>query len=167
MVPIPVKLRQRPKWHGLPIPFTTFIGPDGQPDFKVNDIQAVHSCLMRKLCGLCGQPLKKPIVVIGGDLCAENRVFIDPPMHEGCALYACKVCPYLANAEGKYSSRPPKHLEQGDCLHREFEQVSPVRPNRLGVFYIGAYEVVQERGMFMAKVIQIFRVDWDQMPPSI
>lgn len=169
-VPIPAFLRQHPRWRGLPIPFTTFIGSDGIPDFKVVDHMAVYQCLRQGLCGLCGKRLKKPVVFIGGPLCVENRMFIDPGTHEECALYATKVCPYLANADGAYSKAKIKHLEDGQSVITTFQGASLERPDKLALIYSPGYTIVQDPnggpGLF-AKIAQISKLDWDTIPPSV
>ena len=54
----PRSLRQRPRWRGLPVPFTTLMGPDGVPDFRSVDGGSRERCLVQRLCGLCGEKLK-------------------------------------------------------------------------------------------------------------
>lgn len=62
-------------------------------------------CLKEKLCMVCGTRLDNKKWFIGGHLTAVNRAVIDPAMHERCARYSLKVCPFLANSEMKYRKR--------------------------------------------------------------
>jgi hypothetical protein len=107
MTEIPYRLRHRPRDdRGFVIPFVQFIKPDGKPDFRVMDEDQTVKALSRRLCGLCGEPMRADVFFIGGPLCVQYGHFYDPPMHRECALYAIKACPHLARAKGKYSPIP-------------------------------------------------------------
>jgi hypothetical protein len=98
---------------GLPIPFSALIDEDGKPDFRINDIAKVTKCMVYRLCGVCGLPLEEFIWFTGGPLCEASHFFADPPMHEECARYALKACPFLSGKREEYSERGtdlPAHL---------------------------------------------------------
>jgi hypothetical protein len=97
MPPGIAKLPRDPR--GYPIFFTAAKKADGSPDFRVADPFKRTVAMLERRCGLCGEPLGYWIVFIGGPRALENRSFGDPPMHEDCARYAVKVCPYLAIKE--------------------------------------------------------------------
>lgn len=109
MSEIPFRLSRRPRdARGLVIPFTQFIKPDGTPDFRVMDEALTGKAIRRRLCSLCGEPMRGDVWFIGGPKCVENGFFYDPPMHRECALYALQTCPHLARAKGKYAPVPDR-----------------------------------------------------------
>ena len=97
---IPKYLALRPKWKGLPIPYTTMIKPDGDPDFRVTDQQRWVNCVTQGLCGLCGSKLMYWQAFIGGEKCKETHLFFDPAMHVECAEFAAKACPFIVGCKG-------------------------------------------------------------------
>jgi hypothetical protein len=106
-VEIPMYLQQRPKdARGYVIPYLVMIRPDGTPDFRVTDMDKWLDCYQRKACALCGvEMMGHYVYFIGGPLSVEGSLlFTDPPMHESCARYALKVCPFLAAPRAKYRS---------------------------------------------------------------
>jgi len=163
-IPIPEQLKDRPLWRGYVVTYVTFVGRDGVPDFKVIDEKKRRGCLQRGLCGLCGKPLDKVIVFIGGPKCVEQRLFLDPPMHKDCALYAAQVCPYLRDAEAEYSDAPARHLGKDDTVIRDYEDINPQRPDRLAIYYCRSYDMIEGNGTWIAKAGKPTRVDWDVMP---
>ncbi len=167
---IPKRMQHLPLFRGLPIPYANFIGPDGQPDFKVLDHQKHQEILREKLCGICGGPLGRgTIAFIGGEGSIKSSLFTDPAMHVECARYAAKVCPYLNNGSATYSSAPPKHLGQGDFVHKEFEAVNSKRPKRMGIYFTNGYKYGQiSRGdpMIYIKANPPLSIDWTAMPES-
>ena len=109
MADIPFRLARRPRdARGYVIPFAQFIKPDGTPDFRVMDEALTSKALRRRLCGLCGEPMRKDVWFIGGPKCVEYGCFYDPPMHRECAVYALETCPHLARSKGKYSPVPDR-----------------------------------------------------------
>jgi hypothetical protein len=109
MTDIPFRLSRRPlDARGFVIPFTQFIKPDGTPDFRVMDDDRTSKALRRRLCSLCGEPMRKDVWFIGGPKCVAYGYFYDPPMHRECALYALQTCPHLARAKGKYAPVPDR-----------------------------------------------------------
>ncbi len=160
MIEIPSKLRQRPKFKGLPIPYTTFISPEGVPDFKVIDEYSRLLCIERRKCALCGQELKKnkPIVFIGGDKSCDAGNFLDPAMHEECALYAIKVCPYLV---GTHSHR----TDHDQSRARVIDMVVVGRPKRMGLYYTRGYDAILtiDQSIYV-KAWPPTKIDWDVIP---
>ena len=166
-IPLPDRLKDKPQWHGYVITYVTFVGADGEPDFKVVDEKKRKECLQKGLCGICGQPLDPDLVVfIGGPLCVQNRRFLDPPGHKSCMLYAAQVCPYLSNSQHNYSKADPKHLGENKTVITVFEQVQTTRPDRLAVYYCRSYEMLKGNNVWYAKAGKPFKVDWDIMPKS-
>jgi len=165
MLQMPKRLRQRPKYKGLPIPFTAFVGPDGTPDFKVVDHNNHLRCMQQRLCGLCGQELGEIIVFIGGPGAVEQQAFIDAPGHEECMLYATQACPFLANASANYHTENIKHKAQ-DVQHVKFEhaQEEDARPAQMAMYYARGYTIVRQGNDLIFVAYPPVKVDWDKMP---
>jgi hypothetical protein len=107
MSEIPFRMARRPRdARGLVIPFAQFIKADGTPDFRVMDDRLTSKAVRRRLCSICGEPMRGDVYFIGGPLCVENGYFYDPPMHKDCATYAIQTCPHLARSKGRYSATP-------------------------------------------------------------
>jgi hypothetical protein len=157
---MPRTLRQRPKYKGLPIPFTTFISPDGKPDFRVVDEYSRLLCIERRLCGLCGAELKRgrPIVFIGGDKSCGAGNFLDPAMHEECAVYATTVCPYLTGNQTHRSVGTTSEVIV-------FDMVSTERPKKMGLYYTRGYDAIDmgESGIYI-RAWPSTKIDWDLIP---
>lgn len=86
--------------RGYPHPFLMM------PDSIVTmDPRKQIRCAREKLCMVCGRKLDNKKWFIGGWKTAVNRAVVDPAMHERCARYSLKVCPFLANSEMKYRKR--------------------------------------------------------------
>jgi hypothetical protein len=102
---IPLFLSHLPTYYGLPVPFTQAT-IDDVPDFRVVDPRKVFRCLNESLCAMCGNRLEEFCFFIGGPLGKENRLFMDPWMHEDCARFASKACPFVSGNKMEYSGRP-------------------------------------------------------------
>jgi len=96
MCRIPKRLKQRPQFKGLPIPYIALINDDGKPDFRVTDEAKRHSVMMNKWCQLCGQPLGKFSFFVGGKKAAAANQYFEPGCHLDCLIYAMRVCPFIA-----------------------------------------------------------------------
>jgi hypothetical protein len=99
--PIPPRMRNLRRDHrGYPWPFLmtgeSIVTMDGRKQER---------CVREKLCMVCGTKLDKKFWFIGGHKTAVNRLVIDPAMHEECARYSLKVCPFLANQDMKYRKK--------------------------------------------------------------
>lgn len=90
------RLKDRPVFQGMPVPYMVLVGKGGVPDFKVTDIERWHECVERKLCAICGTALDYWVWYIGGDKCADNGLYFDLAMHEECAFFSVSTCPFLA-----------------------------------------------------------------------
>ena len=92
---IPDFLAHLPRFGEYPVPFTQ-MWIDGKPDFRVVDPEKSLKCIQEKLCAICGVKLGEFCYFIGGPLSKQNRLFVDPPMHEQCAVFASTVCPFVS-----------------------------------------------------------------------
>ena len=164
-IPIPERCADLPRWEGWIIPFFTQV-TDGRPDFAVVDNRKVTKCLVHELCGICGKPLDRIMCFIGGELCAENKVFSDPPMHEECARYAAKVCPFLNGTNRKYRSTPTRSERSGVTVRNPF--VSQHRPRRMMLYFTDSFNLVMleggHRGIQAGRKVK--KTDWKAMPES-
>jgi hypothetical protein len=106
-VPLPMRMARLPRdYRGYPIFYT--VQPDQPPqdgdriDFRVLN-QAHHvTCALERRCAICNTRLGSQLFFVGGPMCVQNRVFGDGPVHEECARYAMRVCPYLSIASKAY-----------------------------------------------------------------
>jgi hypothetical protein len=133
-IPIPLDLQANDRdRRGLPIPFVVYRDLKGVPHFTINDVSVVDEVLSKKLCGLCGKPLKPDqIWLIGGPGSSflDDGMYIDPFTHEECGRYAVQVCPFIAAPS--YSKRlEGKTLKQEDVHDTAWvhdNKISPPRP---------------------------------------
>lgn len=106
---MPERFRKLPiSDNGFPIP--KFVAcPSGKPDFRVIAPGWPQRCITRKLCWLCGELLGRHMAFVIGPMCAVNRVSSEPPSHLGCARFAVKACPFMANPNrGRDESNLPE-----------------------------------------------------------
>jgi len=133
-IPIPPDLQGNDRdRRGLPIPFVVYRDTRGAPHFSVNDTAAVDEVLERRLCGLCGKPLKPgEIWFVGGPGSSflPDGMYIDPFTHEDCGRYAAQVCPFIAAPS--YARRVEGGTLKAEDLHDAVQihdnQIAPPRP---------------------------------------
>lgn len=157
-----------PYYKGLPIPFTTLIDENGVPNFQAIDSAKVLRCILERRCGVCGEEIEDGwVAFIGGELCSENLVFIDPGMHPECAYYAAETCPYLKNADGAYSKTPNLKAPSNVSLAL-LQSEDKGRPKRMMIYFCRSYTAVAQ-GRFL--MVQASRrpsvIDWNAMPESV
>jgi hypothetical protein len=86
--------------RGMPVPFVVLKDQAGKHHFKINDTEKTVQCMMGGLCTICGQKMSvHDRWLVGGIASAFDKrgFYIDHPVHQECAEYALKVCPYLAS----------------------------------------------------------------------
>jgi hypothetical protein len=110
----PAMIRLPQDKSGYPIPFTVSRDASGIPNFGEHDQMAFIQCIQQRLCSLCGHPLELDIWLIGGAKTALEPagVYLDPPLHRQCGVYALQVCPYLAVSS--FKKRLPPDLTSND-----------------------------------------------------
>src|SRR5881394_322594 len=138
-VRIPQRLKKRPKYHGMAIPYTTWIHPvTGIPDFKVND-EKRRLCVIRdRGCAMCGERMNELICFIGGSegIC-DGKLFIDAGMHPACARYAWQVCPYIVYGR----THAPVPYYEGAVIH-VFRDAPISKPTAMGLLTTNTYQPV-------------------------
>lgn len=92
---IPKRLKQRPQWKGLPIPYIALIDDHGKPDFRVTDQHKRFAVMRNHWCQLCGGPLGKWCFFVGGTEAAKANQYFEPACHLDCLIYAMQVCPFI------------------------------------------------------------------------
>lgn len=130
-VEIPLRLRERPLYKGMPVP-ALVMWIKGVPDFRVTDLEQWDKLARNRLCSLCGTPLKKLMWFIGGVSCFEGKLFFDLPVHEDCGLYAFKICPYLALTTSSHNTAKGLPSVPGHALVQYKEHVAEGRPKQIG-----------------------------------
>jgi len=97
MIPPRLQHLDRDK-RGYPIPWNVLRAFDGTPFFTVNDDRQHFKAIRERLCPICGTQLDRFKVFVGGPRSAfdRNGWYQDLPMHEDCAHFALRTCPYLA-----------------------------------------------------------------------
>lgn len=96
-VSMPRKIAALPRdARGFPVPWFV-VWRDGEPSFPTIDMDKWRRALNQHLCWVCGTALMTQVAFTIGPMCIINRISSEPPSHPGCADYAARVCPFLAN----------------------------------------------------------------------
>lgn len=158
-IPVPPKLTERPRdSRGFVVPYTALSLNEGW-DFTTLDPRKVQTCVEMGLCGLCGTYLgdeDEVVTFVGGPLSVTNRNFLDPPMHEQCALYALNVCPFLAMPTARYSKAGEGVVNPA---------VHPDRPEKFGLLScergeIAHFTVNGQLAFHIPRDLGNVRVEW-------
>lgn len=142
-IPVPKALRDRPKLKGFPLPFVAD-NPDGASDFRVLVPSRWLDCVAHRLCALCGKTMKGDVVFIGGPKTRQTLIFIDPGMHEECARYARKVCPYLAFHDRNYrEANLPEHITVVAVSSKKPDELIMMWAKSYRLTFIGHQEAIE------------------------
>jgi hypothetical protein len=123
--------------RGYPIPWSVAIGSDGKPDFRVIDQQKTAIGLSKRRCSICGNAMGTNVAFVGGPKSMASHAFVDSPMHEACAKYALKVCPFLAAPKFAYARHiqaPAGHIVTHDVGLTD-------RPDMFGIGVTNSYDL--------------------------
>lgn len=140
-------LKDLPKYKQFIIPYIVLI-KDGIPHFKINDDRKVEECIEKRLCSVCGKPLKDDMWMIGGKLSAfhPQGCYVDVPIHGVCKNYSLTTCPYMAYTQ--YTVKPENFNKLQDKVGDNIMLINPtVDYNRLQYFVavkISDYKVVRK-----------------------
>lgn len=98
--PMPARVARLPRnRQGYPIPWFVAVLDDGTRDFRIADGERHFDAVRFGLCWICGGPLGRHKAFTLGPMCAVNRISPEPPSHVDCAIYAARVCPFLATPQ--------------------------------------------------------------------
>lgn len=103
--PIPTWLAGRPTVGGLVVPWTTPETQDGRYVFG-----SLHprfrDALKRRLCGVCGSALTRPMVLLMRLSDLPFKATSEPALHPQCSRYTTLACPMVAGHKSHYRSTP-------------------------------------------------------------
>jgi hypothetical protein len=111
---MPDRIRRLPiSPTGFPVPwFVAWFVDGGQceagvgaPDFRVIAPGKMRRAFKEHRCWVCGGLLGAFKASVIGPMCSINRVISEPPSHKECAIYAARVCPFLANPAMRRNER--------------------------------------------------------------
>ena len=98
--PVPRRMLDLPRDpRGVPIPWFAGRDADGRLRVTILDRLKWRDAVRERRCWLCGAPLGRCCTFVLGPIQAVTRTVTEPPSHLGCAEYAVRVCPFLANPE--------------------------------------------------------------------
>lgn len=130
-VPIPQRMKGLPlDQRGIPIPWNVVIDRNGLAHFAIQNQERRDLALAKKLCPICGQKLANRKWLVGGPRSAlhPQGAYIDTPMHDECAHYALRVCPYIAAPVYAREIGPIKAAQNADALAGVLIRTDPAQP---------------------------------------
>jgi hypothetical protein len=156
-IPIPATCADRPTIGGRVIPYINVQLRDGGVDFRRQHRSRVIETLVKRLCQVCAQPLRHPIVLLGGPEDLKHLTFHEPPAHAECAVYATKACPMLAGERTRPATGPSvvegRRGEQCpdpgcDCVGwvNNDPDGEPVPPHPWYAVYVSTFQVYTDPG---------------------
>jgi hypothetical protein len=123
-IEVPERIARLPRdEHDQPIPWFAAI-VDGRVDLRLADEVKLRRAVADGRCWICGDRFTvgahhaRQRSFIVGPLAAFNRVAPEPPSHRTCALYACRVCPFLTRPAKRRAGNIPEeaHAAPGDPI---------------------------------------------------
>lgn len=104
---VPARLAGRPLQGGLVVPWIQVALADGSYDFASRHWSRVIACFTGRRCQVDGEPLGRPLVLLGGPQSLEpGHYFGEPPVHPECARYTAAACPMVAGRRPFFRSAP-------------------------------------------------------------
>lgn len=165
-VPIPKRMRTLERdARGYPVPFIVLRDRQGVPRFTINDVTKVAACLTKKLCSICGKRLDIDMWLVGGSraFLHDDGVFLDPPLHYECAVYALQVCPFLAAPNYSKGIGARKVDLPYGIRTSSVEHSGPTQPERFGLGCTRAYRKLPHEAAGAGVVLKIERwgyIEW-------
>lgn len=95
MIPIPLRLAERPTQGGLVVPWISVQLGDGGFDLGNVHTSRVNTCLYKQSCQICGELILDRIVFFLTESTLDAMSATEPPMHPECAAYSAKACPMV------------------------------------------------------------------------
>jgi hypothetical protein len=109
---IPVHLADLPTVGGLVVPFVGLRHNNGQAALGMTDYRLVTKCLRESLCGVCGQPLRRPMVFLMRPVDLARNCCSEPGMCPPCAAYTQRACPMLNGQMDHYRKAYPQFAKR-------------------------------------------------------
>ncbi|MFJ1706817.1 hypothetical protein [Kitasatospora sp. NPDC088346] len=97
--------------------------PDGTADYVSIDGPTALFLAIKGRCGLCAEPIVDVAAFLGGPGAAEAGAYSDPPMHEGCAEAALKLCPHMARQHARRATG--SRVPEGSAVPEGFSEAKP------------------------------------------
>ena len=125
---IPKRLKKRPQFKGLPIPYIAMIDDNGKPDFRVTDEAKRIGVIRNRHCQLCDEPLGRWFFFVGGTEAAKANMYFEPAAHLDCLIYAMKVCPFIVGRiehvdldkiQAQYKDKLARNVAGGMMIHKD------------------------------------------------
>jgi hypothetical protein len=147
---------------GFPVPwFVTWFDAAGRPmpvgqgtpDFRCIDPDKIVAAHRRELCWICGAPRGANMAFAVGPMCVVNRISSEPPAHLGCALYAVRACPFLAQPR---MTRNDKGLP----AHTSVEGMIEHNPGATAVYVTRSYKIAPVRNGVLFRMGEPRDVTW-------
>ncbi len=143
----PADIQHLKRFGEIRVPWFITLWEDGAetiPNFQMVDPLQWIQAVRQKLCWVCGKKLHTEHAFIIGPMCVVNRISGEPPMHETCALFSVKHCPFL-----NQPSRGRRNLEE--ALASGAMQTAGMITRNPGVALIwvttkNGYELIQGEG---------------------
>jgi hypothetical protein len=139
--------------RGYPIPFFAARDGSGAPDFRIMDNEKWVRATRLRCCGICGEHLGSRVAFVGGPLSMQSRFFRDLPMHRDCAVYAVRVCPFIAAPSFGYAKAVPQGADVS-------ANVSDERPERFGLAITKGFAVRRLNGELVIQAQPFESVQW-------
>jgi len=159
---IPDFLSHLTVYKGLPVPFFTAIGRDGNPDFRAHSPKRHSEAIRGKLCGICGKRLVYWQTLVVGPKELESRMTYMPAMHDECARYAMSMCPFLVSEE--HVMRSAAEVREGRRM-AVTDKLLP-KPTKLAVVRTSNYRIVYGVLMMIGHENDLFaplkHVEWHE-----
>lgn len=162
----PERMKNRPLYKGVYVPYLTEIAEDGTPLFKMVDPEKTWEVKRDGKCALCGEKLDYWMAFMVSKQEAESRIVFENPNHEDCLRYAFNVCPWLYYSHGTYSDVTGEADADGRVQvvsHPDRYETNQRHPE-YGIYITNRYEnviVERNRGRYrVCKVGKAKRLEW-------
>jgi hypothetical protein len=109
--------------RGFPIPWFVHCEPGQTPDLRIASGEKREIGFRDDLCWVCGQPLGKFRVFLGGPQSVKHCCFSDWCCHEKCAIFSAMFCPFV---NGSMQRRREGGMESTVALPGQIPEPPPV-----------------------------------------
>jgi hypothetical protein len=142
--PIPSWLAGRPTVGGLVVPWTTPQTQDGRYVFG-----SLHprfqDALKQRLCGVCGGPLTRPMVLLMRLSDLPFKATSEPALHPQCSRYTTLACPMVAGHRAHYRSTPVR-LDSSMTYSADVESRLGAPAEPWFAAWLNRYDVIELNG---------------------